>query len=251
MKKLALMGILCLAVTATPASAATVGWKGRTWTVGASGVESASATVNGADELVISVENDPNGLSPAYDNWAVYTDVSLLGLNVANGGWIEISFRGKPDVASGGPRAFVDTSESGTETMFQSGHHPGFADLVSNSHTYVSGTGWVRGDWFFGPSLDDEIHTMKVGLRKGTGEADFYLDGTLLATYASDPALQLFETVFLGVTADSATFGATGSGVYTDFQYGTGYAIPEPLTMLAVFGGCGALGGYIRRRRTA
>jgi hypothetical protein len=27
--------------------------------------------------------------------------------------------------------------------------------------------------------------------------------------------------------------------------------VPEPLTMLAVFGGCGALGGYIRRRRSA
>lgn len=227
-----LTGIAGVLLVAAFANASTVDWKGLTWNTRG---DSTTATVNASGHLEVFVVKGETS-DPGVDNWSVWADLPAE-LTQANGPWVEFAFLDETAAANGGgPRAFIDTHENGTESMLQGGIYEGFSDYKVNHATYDGEWG---GEGFF-PNTPDRTtgeHAFLAGMRPD-GTVDLYLDGTLYGVVPALPDFTFFQKAWLGVTTSEAL-----TGTYTDFSWGTGY-VPEPASILLV-----GLAGLMRRRR--
>jgi hypothetical protein len=117
----------------------------------------------------------------------------------------------------------------------------------ANSHTgfryWQSFSGWTEVD---GTYAQDAWHKMEIQLH--STQVEFYIDDVLIES-VSNLGAESVENVILqghnqGVAGEYDIY-------YDNFTIEAVGAIPEPLTIAAVFGGVSALGGYVRRRRRA
>jgi hypothetical protein len=300
MKKWALMGILCLAVTAQSAYGAGVMWgnaspgwgqpdpkifkidtgsgqivPGTTWTYGewnwimdvadsgeylyaahntvAQGYDVAIAKIDRATGNILSDTYVSGFLNQTASqiNALEFLDGQLYGIENATWGSdmrghavvIDLDTSGDPVSASKG--AYLGLAPDGAldyrdgsfyASTWKSGGNPGVSSIgtidaseiadPTKSFALISETNPASGlmsGWQYGPNGDlISVSWQNLGL------------------YKVDPS-----------TGDT-TFINDVSGLPSGYSMGgLDTVVPEPLTMLAVFGGCGALGGYIRRRRTA
>ncbi len=80
---------------------------------------------------------------------------------------------------------------------------------------------------------------------------DYYINGDMVYSDTTTAGSATLDTMYLQVK----NYGTGVNG--ENYDYSTYYdnitvaAVPEPLTMITLAGAAGALGGYIRRRRTA
>lgn len=228
------------------ASAATVSWKGVTWTMYGSNT---TASINGNGGLDITVLSGQSG-DPTPDNWVLkgFLDAtSTPGASQsiytqATAPWVQITFTdtytGDPSV--GGPRCFLDPSVNGVESMFQGGVIAGYSNNYLNHNVYdANNGGWANdpNNWYVGPTRTAGEHTILIGMRTD-GQVDMWFDGVLGQTIAASPDVTQFNRMWLGVTAPS---GTTFTATYDDLQWGTGYVAPVPEPASLAFLGLGGL----------
>lgn len=233
-----LVCVFAVVLSVGPVSGTTIDWKGLTWNV----QDSTTAVVDGSGNMVITVnQNDAD--DPWYDNWNVYANLASLNLGV--GSWVEFKFMGT--ATGGGPRAFLDNYEGGTEYMFQAGSHPGYNQYYLNATTYDGA--WDT-DWYGtgAGSRSDGEHSFKAVMLSDTS-VQLYFDGVLRGTVADAKTPSLFDYAYLGVTSDvnSETWGPNDirPGTYTDFRWGQ--SVPDTGATVMLLGA--ALTGLVTLRR--
>lgn len=230
------------------ASAATVGWKGVTWTEYGSNT---TASVNANDGLDITVLGGQSG-DPGNDNW-VLNGFLPGNLTQANAPWVKFTitdtYTGDPTV--GGPRSFLDVynGNGSVETMWQGGVYADHSPYYLNHNIYDANNGGWDNDpsnWYIGPTRSAGDHTILIGMRTD-GQVDMWFDGVLGQTIAASPNCTSFSQTWLGVSTDP---GTTFTATYADLQWGTGYVapIPEPATLSLVALAIGGL-ALIRKRK--
>jgi hypothetical protein len=249
---IAAAGYLALAPTA---QAGAINWEGFEWEYGlwSSGFNSGNTTlnVNGAGHLEITLSGDAPGQGDPTntDYWALFTDLSALGLDAANGGYVEYSFLATPNTGDPGARGFVDYNVGGTEIMLQGGIFNHLNNVFGSNFRFDSGS-FTGGDFYPGdPRASQNEHTFRFEYN-GVGTVDILLNGGLLATTPTNRTPPFFETMFLGMNAQSTNFEPDGSPTVTFTNFEVGQTVPEPATLALLGLGLAGIGWSRRNRRT-
>jgi hypothetical protein len=243
----ALKAVSALLVIGSVAQAASVAWKGLTWTIAGTNTTAVVDTNGYLDITVVGGQSN----DPEPDNWVLESALPA-NLTQANAPWVEFTFQEVHDFSDpgGGPRGFVDTyaTNGGTEfeTMLQGGILEDYSHYYLNHDVWnYSLEDWVADNWWTGPARTTGLHTVEFGMLT-TGNIDMLFDGVVRMTIPASSTETFFQQMYLGV---SALEGTTVTGTYTDLKYGTGYQTPtpEPASVISLLGGLGCLIAFRRR----
>ena len=229
---------ICLIASVGQLRAATIGWKGETWS---DSYGNTSLNVTGADELIVTA-------TPAANAWAAAQFNTSVAYRTAAAPWVEVGFIDSANTS----RKEIWIEDETTSPLGSAG---GWLQFGANGATYR-----ITYNDYDADLTDDAIvnfsslqtvdtgvartageHLLKIG-RRIDGTVDFWVDGALAHSLSAgqfNP--NYFGDIYLGSRYEDATF--------TQFASGDNYAIPEPATLaLAGAAGLGLIAAHRRRR---